>query len=126
MRKDINKHTPQEPEVLPGSSNQGMTRRSIPPHQLSSQKTRMEADRTGETRRSTHRGHSAVEGRPVRSRRKPTVISCPYYLRSRFKEPEGLPEGQKSTGIDIPPQNNLRRRSLSVEASDGDLADRNK
>ncbi|GFW40739.1 hypothetical protein TNCV_4528281 [Trichonephila clavipes] len=73
MRKDINKHPSQESEVLPGSSNQGQTRRSNPPKQKSSRKTRMEADRTGETRRSTHREHRAAEGRPVRSRRKSTV-----------------------------------------------------
>ncbi|GFV26772.1 uncharacterized protein TNCV_5000561 [Trichonephila clavipes] len=96
-----------------GSSNQGQTRRSNPPHQQSSRKTRMEADRNGITRRSTHRGHSAAEGRLVRSRRKPTVRLCPYYLRSRF-----------SMGIDSLPQNSLRRRSLSVEALDGDPADR--
>ncbi|GFS95469.1 uncharacterized protein TNCV_2805941 [Trichonephila clavipes] len=51
-------------------------------------------------------------------------ISYPYYLRRRFKEPEGLPEKQGSTGIDNLPQNNLRRRSFSVEALDGDPADR--
>ncbi|GFX67927.1 uncharacterized protein TNCV_1974281 [Trichonephila clavipes] len=48
MRKDINKHPSREPEILPGSSNQGQTKRFNPPHQQSSRKTRMEADRTGE------------------------------------------------------------------------------
>ncbi|GFW35951.1 hypothetical protein TNCV_1927801 [Trichonephila clavipes] len=42
MRKDINKHPSQEPEILPGTSNQGQTRRSNPPNQQSSRKTRME------------------------------------------------------------------------------------
>ncbi|GFT72797.1 hypothetical protein TNCV_406861 [Trichonephila clavipes] len=78
-----------EPEILPGSSNQGQTRRSNPPHQQGSRKTRMEADRIGRTR-STHRGHRAAEERPFRSR-KPTVRPCLHYLRSRFKKPEGLP-----------------------------------
>ncbi|GFV81234.1 uncharacterized protein TNCV_4772621 [Trichonephila clavipes] len=119
---DINKHPSQEPEILPGSSNQGQTRRSNPPHQQSSRKTRREDDRTGWNQK--YSGHSAAEGRPVRSRRKPTVRPCPYYLRSCFKEPEGLPEEQRSTGIDSLPQSNLRRRSLSVEALDGDLTDR--
>ncbi|GFX19697.1 uncharacterized protein TNCV_2076051 [Trichonephila clavipes] len=112
-----------EPETLPGSSNQVQTRRSNPLHQQSSRKARMEADRTEETKRSTHRTVQWM-GRPVRSRRKPTVRPCPYYLRSRFKEPEGLPEEQRSTAIDNLAQNNLRRRSLSVEALDGDPADR--
>ncbi|GFV89427.1 hypothetical protein TNCV_4152431 [Trichonephila clavipes] len=63
-------YCPKEPEILPGSSNQGQTKRSNPPHQQSSRKTRMEADRTGETSRSTHRGHSA--------RRKPIMrpLAC--------------------------------------------------
>ncbi|GFX37439.1 hypothetical protein TNCV_3106911 [Trichonephila clavipes] len=43
---------------------------------------------------------------------------------SRFKESEELPEEQRSTGINSLPQNSLRRRSLSVEALDGDPADR--
>ncbi|GFW14551.1 uncharacterized protein TNCV_2358751 [Trichonephila clavipes] len=80
----------------------------------------MEADRIGGTR-STHRGHSAADGR---FRRKPTVRPCPYYLRSLFKEPEGRPEDQRSIGIDSLPKNNLRRRSLSEEALDGDPTDR--
>ncbi|GFY30560.1 uncharacterized protein TNCV_3523231 [Trichonephila clavipes] len=116
MRKDIYKHPLQEPEILPGTSSQGHMRRFNPPKQKSSRKTRIESDRTRETRPSTNRGHSAAEGRPVRSRRKPTVTPCPYYLRSHFKEPEELLEKQRSTGIDSPPQNSLRRRSLTVEA----------
>ncbi|GFW36219.1 uncharacterized protein TNCV_4930811 [Trichonephila clavipes] len=126
MRKGISKHPSQEPEILLGSSNQGQTRRSNPPHQQRSRKTRMEADRTEETRRSTHRGHSAAEKRPVRSWKKPTVRThtCPYYPRSRFNELEGLPEKHRSVGIDSLPQINLKRRSLNVEALDGDPADR--
>ncbi|GFW54160.1 hypothetical protein TNCV_4372341 [Trichonephila clavipes] len=44
--------------------------------------------------------------------------------RSRLKKPEGLPEEQRSTGIDSLPQNSLRRRSLSMVALDCDQADR--
>ncbi|GFU01502.1 hypothetical protein TNCV_3123681 [Trichonephila clavipes] len=73
MRKDINKHPSLEPEILPGTSNQGQTRRSNPSKQRSSRKTRVESDRTRETRPSTNRRHSATEVIPVLSRRKPTV-----------------------------------------------------
>ncbi|GFT94399.1 retrovirus-related Pol polyprotein from transposon 297 [Trichonephila clavipes] len=113
-----------EPKILPGTSNQGQKRRSNPPKQKSSRKTRVESDRTRETRTSTDKGHSAAEGRPVRTRRKPTVKSCPYYLRSRFKQPERLPEEHWCTGIDSLPQNSLRRRSLSMKAEDGDPGDK--
>ncbi|GFX08304.1 hypothetical protein TNCV_3267931 [Trichonephila clavipes] len=44
--------------------------------------------------------------------------------RSRLKEPEGIPEEQRSTGIDSLPQNSLRRRSLSMQSLDGDPANR--
>ncbi|PRD30884.1 UNVERIFIED_CONTAM: hypothetical protein NCL1_25072 [Trichonephila clavipes] len=43
-------------------------------------------------------------------RERTTVRPCPYYLRS--------------TGIVSQPQDSLRRRSLSMEALDGDLADK--
>ncbi|GFX45963.1 uncharacterized protein TNCV_2163381 [Trichonephila clavipes] len=65
-----------------------------------------------------------LRGRPVRSRQTTTERPCPYYLRSHLKEPEKIPEEQRSTGIDSLPQNSLRRRSLSMETFDGDPADR--
>ncbi|GFX25905.1 uncharacterized protein TNCV_2899311 [Trichonephila clavipes] len=83
---------------------------------------RVQSGRARETRRIGSKGHSAAEGRPVRSRNTTTVRPCSYYLRSLFKELEGLPEEQRSTGIDSLPQNSLRRRSLSMEAFDGDPA----
>ncbi|GFW37576.1 uncharacterized protein TNCV_861811 [Trichonephila clavipes] len=84
----------------------------------------MQSDGARETRTTGTKGHSAAEGRPVRSRKTTIEKPCPYYLRNRFKEPEGLPEEQRSTGIDSLPQNSLRRRSLSMEALDGDPADK--
>ncbi|GFY08388.1 retrovirus-related Pol polyprotein from transposon 297 [Trichonephila clavipes] len=75
--------------------------------------------------RSTHsKRHSAAEGRPVLSRQMTTVRPCPYYLRSSLKDSDGIPEEQRSTGINSLPQNSLRKRSLSMEALDGDPADR--
>ncbi|GFY18370.1 uncharacterized protein TNCV_2395991 [Trichonephila clavipes] len=68
------------------------------------------AERAQETWKTDSKGHSAAEGRPVRSRKTTTVLPCPYYLRSHFKEPEGLSEEQRSTRIDSLPQNSLRRR----------------
>ncbi|GFU77276.1 hypothetical protein TNCV_4853771 [Trichonephila clavipes] len=63
------------------------------------------------------KGHSAAEGRPVRSRQMTTVRPCPYYLRSRLKEPEGISEehwDRQSTAEqpqEKEPQHGLRRRS---------------
>ncbi|GFU51479.1 uncharacterized protein TNCV_81231 [Trichonephila clavipes] len=84
----------------------------------------MRYDKARETRSTHRKRHSAAEGRPVRSRQTTEVRHCPYYLRSRLKEPEGIPEEQRSTDIDSQPQNSLRRKSLSMEALDGDPKDR--
>ncbi|GFW74556.1 uncharacterized protein TNCV_2414551 [Trichonephila clavipes] len=94
-----------------------------PTKEESRQGARVQTDKTRETRTTGSKGHSAAEGRPV-CYGKTTVRYCPYYLRNRFKEPEGIPGEQRSTGINSLPQNSLRRRSLSMEALDGDPADR--
>ncbi|GFW67784.1 uncharacterized protein TNCV_3871151 [Trichonephila clavipes] len=62
--------------------------------------------------------------RPVRSKQATAVRPCPYHLRSQVKQPEEIPEELRSNGIDSIPQNNIRRRSLSMEALDGDPMDR--
>ncbi|GFT51240.1 uncharacterized protein TNCV_3869901 [Trichonephila clavipes] len=78
-----------------------------------------------ETRKTTSGTNRTAERRPVRSKKQVTAVRpCPYYLRSRVKQPEGIPEERRSNGIDSIPQNNIRRRSLSMEALDGDPVDR--
>ncbi|GFX13801.1 uncharacterized protein TNCV_3421131 [Trichonephila clavipes] len=93
MRRDTNTHPSQEPE----------------------------SGKIRETRTKDSGGHSAAERRPVRSRKKTTVRSCPYYLRNLFKEPEGPSEEQRSMGIDNLPQHSIR--SLSMEAVNRDPAE---
>ncbi|GFW79158.1 uncharacterized protein TNCV_3631891 [Trichonephila clavipes] len=55
MRKNTNKHPPQELEVLPGQSNQGQMRRLSPPKEESSREARMESGKEPlqRTRRTT-------------------------------------------------------------------------
>ncbi|GFY32866.1 uncharacterized protein TNCV_4024901 [Trichonephila clavipes] len=53
---------------------------------------RVHSDKTRETRTTRSKGHSAAEGKRVRPGKTTTVRSCPYYLRSHFKEPEGITE----------------------------------
>ncbi|GFX39854.1 uncharacterized protein TNCV_2646171 [Trichonephila clavipes] len=81
-------------------------------------------DRTRDSRKTTSGTNRAAERRPVRSKQATAVRPCPYYLRSQVKQPEGIPEERRSNGIDSSPQNNIRRRSLSMEALDGDPVDR--
>ncbi|GFW05135.1 uncharacterized protein TNCV_599291 [Trichonephila clavipes] len=100
-------------------SNQQQIRKFIPPKEESRRGARVQSDRSRETRTTGSRGHStAAEGRPVRSGKTTTMRPCPYYLRSRIKEPEGLPEehwDRQSTAEQPPekePQHgSLRRRS---------------
>ncbi|GFW97551.1 uncharacterized protein TNCV_880481 [Trichonephila clavipes] len=73
-------------------SHQQDIRQCNPPTEESRRGARGQYDKALETRTARSKGHSAAEERPVRSRQTTTVRPCPYYLRSRLKEPEGIPE----------------------------------
>ncbi|GFW45005.1 uncharacterized protein TNCV_4513191 [Trichonephila clavipes] len=68
--------------------------------------------------RATKRGRKAK--RPVRSNQATTRRPCPYYIRSRVKESDGIPEEQRNIVINGVPHSEIRRRSLSMEELDGD------
>ncbi|GFU98341.1 uncharacterized protein TNCV_384871 [Trichonephila clavipes] len=116
----------QELQSIASPSHQIDTRQCKPPTEESKQGARVQCDRDRESRTTPSGGKRAAERRPVRSRQATAVRPCPYYLRSRVKQPEGIPEERRSNGIDSIPQNNIRRRSLSMEALDGDPVDRSK
>ncbi|GFU46782.1 retrovirus-related Pol polyprotein from transposon 297 [Trichonephila clavipes] len=102
-------------ESIAGSSHQQLIRQFHPPTEESRRGARVQYDKARETRASHSKIQSAAEGRPVRSRQTTAVRPCTYYLRSRLKEPDGIPEEQRSTGINSLPQNSLRRgRSSGV------------
>ncbi|GFS58107.1 hypothetical protein TNCV_1411021 [Trichonephila clavipes] len=91
----------------------------IPPH-----KDRIRTEGSGrdnKTRqtRATTRGRNKQEERPVRSNQATTRGPCPYYLRSQVKESDGIPEEQRNIEINGIPHSRIRR-SLSMEALDGD------
>ncbi|GFS86464.1 uncharacterized protein TNCV_513351 [Trichonephila clavipes] len=107
-------------ESIPGTSQQLDVRQCNPHTEEGRQGSRVQYDRARGTRRAPSKGHSAAEGRPVWSRQTTAVRPCPFYLRSRLKEPEGIPEDQRSTGIKStaeqpqekePQYGSLRRRS---------------
>ncbi|GFS80040.1 uncharacterized protein TNCV_2988281 [Trichonephila clavipes] len=110
--------------VCEGSSHQLDTRQCKSPTEESRQGARVQYDRAGRQREHLAKDTVQLRGRPVRSRQTTAVRPCPYYLGSLLKEPEGIPEEQRSTGINSLLQNSLRRRSLSMETLDGDPADR--
>ncbi|GFV95297.1 uncharacterized protein TNCV_4586721 [Trichonephila clavipes] len=111
-------------QSIAGTSHQIDTRQGKPPTKGSRQGASVQYDRARETRTTPSGGNSAAEKRPVLSRQATAVRPCPYYLRSRVKQPEEIPDEQSSNGIDSIPQNNLRRRSISMKALVGDLVDR--
>ncbi|GFU15951.1 uncharacterized protein TNCV_2368771 [Trichonephila clavipes] len=111
-------------QYIAGPSHQIDTRQGKPPTEGSRQGKSGQYDRTRETRTTTSGTNRAAERRLVWSKQATAVRPCPYYLRSRVKQPEGIPEEWRSNGIDSIPQNNISRRSLIMEALDGDLVDR--
>ncbi|GFW90584.1 uncharacterized protein TNCV_566221 [Trichonephila clavipes] len=112
------KNPSQGQESIPGESHQLDIRQCNPHTEESRQGARVQYDRARETRITPSKGHSAAEGRPVQSIQVTAVRPCPYYLRSRVKQPEKIPEDQRSNEIDSNPQNNLGRRSINMEALD--------
>ncbi|GFT03298.1 retrovirus-related Pol polyprotein from transposon 17.6 [Trichonephila clavipes] len=70
--------------------------------------------------RATTRGRNKQAERPVRLNQATTRRPCPYYLHIRVKESDGIPEEQRNIEINGIPLSRIRRRSLSMEALDGD------
>ncbi|GFW05939.1 transposon Tf2-6 polyprotein [Trichonephila clavipes] len=84
--------------------------------------SRMEVSaRDNQTRqtRATTRGRSKQAEKPIRSNQATTRRPCPYYLRSRIQESDEIPEELSNIEINSIPHSKLRR-SLSMEALDGD------
>ncbi|GFY30379.1 uncharacterized protein TNCV_4066291 [Trichonephila clavipes] len=69
-----------------------------PPTEGSRQGANVQYERARETRTTPSGENSASERRPVRSRHVTALRPCPSYLRSRVKQPEGIPEEQRSNG----------------------------
>ncbi|GFX31958.1 uncharacterized protein TNCV_3408721 [Trichonephila clavipes] len=85
--------------------------------------SRMEVSgRDNQTRqtRATTRGRNKQAEKPVRSNQTNTRRPCPYYLRSRIQEKDGIPEELSNIEINGIPGSTFCRRSLSMEALDGD------
>ncbi|GFT73489.1 retrovirus-related Pol polyprotein from transposon 412 [Trichonephila clavipes] len=76
-------------------------------------------NQTRQTRATTRRRNEQAEN-PVRSNQTNTRRPCPYYLRSRIQEKDGIPEEMSNIEINGIPSSTFRRRSLSMEALDGD------
>ncbi|GFX15801.1 uncharacterized protein TNCV_1061231 [Trichonephila clavipes] len=108
----------QGPQSIAGPSHQLDTRQCKSPTAESRQGAIVQYDRTRETRTTPGKENSAAERKPVRSRQATAVRSCPYYLRSQLKKPEGITEEQRSTGMDSLPQ---KKKTQEKEPQHGSL-----
>ncbi|GFW40519.1 uncharacterized protein TNCV_2834271 [Trichonephila clavipes] len=126
--RDWNVKRPNSPsqgsQSISGPSHLRDARQGKPPTEGSKHDMTGQYDKARETRKTTSGTNRAAERRPVRSIQATALGPCLYYLRSHVKYPEGIPEDRRSIGIDSIPQSNIRRRSLSMEALDGDPVDR--
>ncbi|GFT30921.1 uncharacterized protein TNCV_1682991 [Trichonephila clavipes] len=111
-------------QSIAGPSHPRDFRQDKPPTEGSRHEGSGQYDKARETRTPKNGTNRAADKRPVRSKQATAVRPCPYYLRSRVKQPQGIPEERNNIGIESIPHNNIRRRSLSMEALDGDPVDR--
>ncbi|GFW68084.1 uncharacterized protein TNCV_1879661 [Trichonephila clavipes] len=95
-------------QSIAGPSHQRDIRQGKPLTEGSKQDSCGQYDKARETRTTKSRTNWAAERRPVLFEQATAVRSCPYYLRSRVKQPEGIPEERRSIEIDSIPQNNIR------------------
>ncbi|GFX63637.1 uncharacterized protein TNCV_2005651 [Trichonephila clavipes] len=110
-------------QSIAGPSHQQESLQGKPPTEGSRHEGSGQYHKARETKTTKNGTNRAAERRPVRSKQATAVRPCPYYLRSRVRQPEGFPEERRNIGMESIPQNNIRR-SLSREALDGDPVDR--
>ncbi|GFX78621.1 uncharacterized protein TNCV_30611 [Trichonephila clavipes] len=111
-------------QSIAGPSHQQDSRQDKSPTVASRHEGSGQYNKARETKTTKNGTNRAAERRTVRSKQTTAVRPCPYYLRSRVRQIEGFPEERRNSGIESIPQNNIRRRSLSMEALDGDPVDR--
>ncbi|GFX30673.1 uncharacterized protein TNCV_4861971 [Trichonephila clavipes] len=110
-------------QPIAGPSHQQDSRQDKSPTVASRHEGSGQYNKARETKTTKDGTNRAAERKTVRSKQTTAVRPCPYYLCSRVRQPEGFPEERRNSGITSIPQNNIRR-SLSMEALDGDPVDR--
>ncbi|GFV26075.1 uncharacterized protein TNCV_1277881 [Trichonephila clavipes] len=104
-------------QSIAGPLHQRDTRQGKPPTEGSKHERSGQYDKARETRKTTSGTNRAAERRPVRSKQATAVKPCSYYLRSRAKQPEGIPEEHRNRQYPAeqhqkePQYGSLRRRS---------------
>ncbi|GFW22835.1 uncharacterized protein TNCV_2380501 [Trichonephila clavipes] len=110
-------------QPIAGPSHQQDSRQDKSPTVASRHEGSGQYNKARETKTTKNGTNRAAERRTVQSNQMTAGRPCPYYLRSRVRQPEGFPEERRNSGLASIPQNNIRR-SLGMEALDGDPVDR--
>ncbi|GFW10348.1 uncharacterized protein TNCV_5096991 [Trichonephila clavipes] len=105
-------------QPIAGSSHPRYSRQDKPPTEGRRHEGSGQYNNAREPRTTKNGSNRAAKRRPVLSKQAKAVKPCPYYLRIRVSQPEGFPEERRNIGIESITQNNIRRRSLSMEALD--------
>ncbi|GFW01722.1 retrovirus-related Pol polyprotein from transposon 412 [Trichonephila clavipes] len=111
-------------QSIAGPSHQQDSRQDKSPTVASRHEGSGQYNKARETKTTKNGTNRVAERRTARSKQTSAVRPCPFYLRSLVRQPEGFPEERRNIGMENIPQNNIRRRSLSMEALDGDPVDR--
>ncbi|GFW76352.1 uncharacterized protein TNCV_1581311 [Trichonephila clavipes] len=99
-------------QSIAGPSHLRNARRGKPPIEGSKHDMNGQYDEARGTRTTTSGTNREAERRLVRSEQATAVRPCPYYLRSRVKQAEGIPEDRSRIEIESTPQNYIRKKSL--------------
>ncbi|GFW47694.1 transposable element Tcb2 transposase [Trichonephila clavipes] len=98
-------------QTIAGPSHQQDSRQEKSPTVASWHEGSGQYNKARETKTTKNGTNRAAERRPVRSKQATAVRPCPYYLRSRVRQPEGFPEERRNIGIE-------RRRFFSIRLVD--------
>ncbi|GFV91532.1 uncharacterized protein TNCV_2384921 [Trichonephila clavipes] len=86
-------------QSIAGPSHQQNSRQDKSPTEGSRHEGSGQYNKVRETKTTKNGINRAAERRPVRSKQATAVRPCPYYLRSRVRQPEGFPEERRNIGI---------------------------
>ncbi|GFX61220.1 uncharacterized protein TNCV_3406941 [Trichonephila clavipes] len=108
-------------QSIAGPSHQQDSRQDKSPTVASRHEGSGQYNKARETKTTKNGTNRAAERRTARSKQTTAVRPCPYYLRSRVRQPEGFPEERRNSGISKysteqhqekePQYGSLRRRS---------------
>ncbi|GFX40648.1 uncharacterized protein TNCV_2374321 [Trichonephila clavipes] len=84
-------------QSIAGPSHPRDSRQDKPPTEGSRHEGSGQYDKALESRTAKNGTNRAAERRPVRSKQTTAVRPCPYYLRSRVRQPEGFPEERRNS-----------------------------